>query len=173
MKLSLQKLSPGSRRTPKRVGRGIGSGKGKSAGRGTKGQRARSGGKSGTHRRNFGTFSKDAFKARRWVPRSGGKSGTHRRALKASLLKVPKLRGFQSKRAQPESVTLTTLNKLFEAGEKVTPATLENRGAIHSSKNRVKILATGEITKKLTIEGCLFSKKASEMIEKVGGKIVF
>ena len=145
MKLSLQKLSPGSRRTPKRLGRGIGSGKGKSAGRGTKGQRAR----------------------------SGGKSGTHRRALKASLLKVPKLSGFQSKRAKPESVTLTTLNKLFEAGEKVTPATLENRGAIHSSHNRVKILATGEITKKLTIEGCLFSKKASEMIEKVGGKIVF
>lgn len=134
----------GSKRTSKRLGRGLGSQKGKTAGRGGKGQTARSG---------------------------GGKR-TQIRAFKHQLLKTPKLRGFKSQYAKDEVVTLSTLNKLFNANEIVTPGLLKQKGAIGDAFKNVKILATGTLEKKLTIKGCVASKKAMEMIEKAGGKIV-
>lgn len=139
------KSADGAKRTSKRVGRGNGSQKGTTAARGGKGQTARSG---------------------------GGKR-TQIRAFRHQLLKVPKLRGFRSQYAKDEPVTLSTLNKLFKEGEIVTPGLLKVKGAIGDAFKTVKILATGELTKKLTIKNCVASKKAAELIEKAGGKLVY
>ena len=147
MSLSPSTIQPakGSNRKSKRLGRGAGSGKGTTAARGTKGQKARSGGKS-----------------RRQI-----------RAFKASLQKVPKLRGFKTLQKVKETVTLAMLEKVSETGKKVTPKFLEEKGIIASSINGVKIVASGELKKKVEISGCVASKKAVEMIEKVGGSIKF
>ena len=136
--------APGSQHTPKRVGRGGASGKGTTAARGQKGQRAR----------------------------SGGTRGIARRALKANIQKVPKLRGFRSMYAKPETVTLTTLNAKFSDGDVVSPEILKQKKLVRSSVS-VKVLGTGELSKKITIKGCLVSKKVAEMVEKIGGKVVF
>ncbi len=138
------KSSKGSKRSSKRVGRGGGSGKGTTAARGQKGQRAR----------------------------SGGTRGIARRALKANIQKVPKLRGFRSMYAKPETVTLTTLNAKFTDGDVVTPTILKQKKLIQGNK-AVKVLASGQLTKKITIKGCLTTKKVAEIVEKVGGKVVF
>lgn len=129
----------------KRLGRGNASGKGNYSSRGIKGQRAR----------------------------SGGKGGLLRRAFKAQLQKVPKLRGFHSPAFKAETVTLAQLQKFAIEGTEVTPFFLKKLRVIRSVKNGAKIVASGELTKKLTIKNCLATKKAAEMIEKAGGKIVF
>ncbi len=134
-----------SRRKRKRVGRGNASGKGTYSGRGLKGQRSR----------------------------SGGKSGTQKRGFKQSLLKVPKVRGFNSPNARKETVTLATLDRVGKEGDIITPAYLDKAGVINHPKNGVKIVANGEIKKKLTVKGCLASKKAVELIEKAGGRLVY
>lgn len=139
------KAAHGSKRGSKRVGRGNASGKGTYSGRGLKGQRSR----------------------------SGGKSGTKRRGFKQSLQKIPKTRGFKSNRNQKQTVTLNTLNRVCVEGESVTPRILMRKGVIGNAKNGVKIVATGEIKKKLVIKDCLASKKAIELIEKAGGKLEF
>ncbi|HQF57101.1 MAG TPA: 50S ribosomal protein L15 [Candidatus Magasanikbacteria bacterium] len=147
MSLSPNTIKPakGAKRKSKRLGRGIGSGKGTTAARGTKGQKARSGGKS-----------------RRQI-----------RAFKASLQKVPKLRGFKTLQKTKETVTLAMLEKVAEDNKIITPIFLEKKGVISSAKNGVKIVSSGELKKKVEINGCLASKKAVEMIEKVGGSIKF
>lgn len=134
----------GSTHTPKRVGRGAGSGKGTTAARGQKGQKAR----------------------------SGGTRGIARRAMKAMVLKVPKLRGFRSMYAKPETITLKTLNGKFSDGDVVTPEILKQKSLIRGG-SVVKVLATGELTKKITLKGCLATKRVVDMVEKVGGKVVF
>ena len=134
----------GSQKSQKRVGRGNASGKGTTAARGTKGQRAR----------------------------SGGTRGIARRALKANIQKVPKLRGFRSMYAKPETVTLTTLNAKFSDGDVVTPLILKQKQLI-TGRREVKVLGSGVLTKKITIKGCLVTKKVAEMVEKLGGNIVF
>jgi large subunit ribosomal protein L15 len=139
------KSPKGSRKKSKRVGRGNSSQKGTTAGRGMKGQRAR----------------------------SGGKSRGAIRAFKSSLQKVPKLRGFKSITPAKEVVTLSTLDRVATEGATVNPAFLKNKGVIRDTKNGVKILATGEISKKVNVVGCLASKKAVEAIEKAGGTLVF
>ena len=139
------KPAKGSKRTSKRVGRGNGSQKGTYASRGLKGQRSR----------------------------SGGKSGNQIRGFKQSLQKVPKLRGFKSMHSKKEVVTLATLERVCKDGDTVSPWTLEKIGVVDKPQNGVKIVATGELKKKLTITDCLASKGAVEAIEKAGGTITF
>ncbi len=137
------------RRTPnktgKRVGRGIGSKKGKTAGRGTKGQKARAGHK---------IFPQ----------------------VREKIKKLPKLRGYRFKSigAKPAVVNVASLERLFAAGETVTPQLLAERGLIRGRKGqrpKAKILGDGDISKKLVISGCLVSASAKEKIEKAGGSI--
>lgn len=130
MSLSLHNLRSGTKhKFRKRVGRG--GKRGTYSGRGLKGQRAR----------------------------SGGKSGLKRLGLKPLMTQTHKLRGFKSNRPKPEVVNLHTLDKYFKDGELVTPQKLLKLGIIKTTKNGVKILGQGELKKELTIKGCLMSKK--------------
>lgn len=132
------------KKNTKRVGRGNGSGKGTYCTRGLKGQNSRS-----------------------------GNSGNARRAFKASLQKIPKLRGFRSLALKAETVSISSLEKICKEGQEVTPIFLKEKGLISQVKNGVKIVANGELKKKIICKDCLASKTAKEMIEKVGGQIVF
>jgi large subunit ribosomal protein L15 len=142
--LGLEKLKPakGSVRERKRVGRGPGSGLGKTSGRGEKGQKSRSG------------FSqKPGFE--------GGQMPLHRR--------LPK-RGFRNRfRKEFAEVNIERL-ELFDAGTIVTPEVLLERGIIHKLRDGLKILAKGELTKALTVRAHRFSAKAEERIAAAGGK---
>jgi len=143
--VALHNLKPakGSVRDRKRVGRGPGSGLGKTSGRGEKGQKSRSG---------FG--QKLGFE--------GGQMPLHRR--------VPK-RGFTNARFRKEFavVNLGSL-EIFEAGAVITPETLLKRGIIHKLLDGLKILGDGALTKALTIRAHKFSAKAQERITGAGGK---
>lgn len=145
MSLSITTIKATKRKKVKRLGRGNASQKGTYAGRGMKGQRSR----------------------------SGGKGGTQRRGFKQSLQKVPKLRGFNSPHAKKETVTLATLNRAFADGDSVSPRILRNKGIVDHPSFGVKIVASGKLEKKLTVKGCLVSKRAMEAIEKAGGTITF
>jgi large subunit ribosomal protein L15 len=138
------KPAPGSTRARKRVGRGPGSGLGKTSGRGEKGQKSRSG---------FG--QKAGFE--------GGQMPLHRR--------VPK-RGFSNARFRKE-FTIVNLGSLdvFEAGTVVTPETLLKRGIIKKVLDGVKILGDGALSKALTVKAHKFSAKAQERITGAGGKV--
>ena len=136
------KPARGSRHTIKRVGRGIGSGLGKTSGRGQKGQKSRSGG--GT-RRGF----------------EGGQMPLFQR--------LPK-RGFKNIfRKEPAIINVETLN-CFESGTVVTPELLKEEGIIKSIKNGVKILGHGELETELTVRANSFSAQAEEKIIAAGGK---
>lgn len=142
MKLHELKPAEGSRKARKRLGRGIGSGQGKTAGKGHKGQNARSG---GGVRLGF----------------EGGQTPLFRR--------LPK-RGFTNvNRKEFTIVNLDVLNQ-FEDGTEVTPALLKEVGAIKKA-SAVKILGNGEITKKLTVKAHKFSSSAKEAIEAAGGQV--
>ncbi len=130
----------GAFKTSKRVGRGNASQKGTTAGKGMKGQKARS-----------------------------GASGLSRVGFRQSLLKVKKLRGFNSPHAKKEVLTLNTLNRISKDNDTIDPYVLESRGVIKTSANGVKIVATGEITKKITVSGCAASAGAKKAIEAAGG----
>jgi large subunit ribosomal protein L15 len=143
MKLHELKPAEGSKHARKRLGRGIGSGTGKTAGKGHKGQNARSGG----------------------GVRPGFEGG------QTPLLKrIPK-RGFNNTRFATEYVELN-VSKLnnFEAGTVVTPELLREKGIIKSFKDGVKVLGNGELTVGLTVQAKAFSKSAIEKIEAAGGK---
>lgn len=144
--LSLHTLKPskGSKRHKKRIGRGTGSGKGAYSTRGVKGQRAR----------------------------SGGTKGLKLMGFRANLLNIPKLRGFHTPRVKPEEVTLTKIEKNFEKGDTINPLSLYQKGLISSKDKRVKILGSGELTKSVTFERCLFTAGAKIKIEKIGGSIL-
>ena len=142
MGLSNLKPAGGSRSSRKRVGRGPGSGLGKTSGRGEKGQKSRSG---FSHRDGF----------------EGGQMPLHRR--------VPK-RGFHNRfRKEYTEVNLQSL-EIFDAGTIVTPDVLLERGMIKKLRNGVKILAKGDLTKALTVRAHRFSAKAQERIAGLGGK---
>ena len=146
MAISLNSLKPakGSTHKKKRVGRGPGSGLGKTAGRGEKGQKSRSG-----YSRKLGF--------------EGGQMPLHRR--------LPK-RGFTNifKREWAE-VNLADLEKMFDAGASVTPEALLERGLIRKSALKsVVILGNGELKKSLTVNAHRFSKSAKQKIEAAGGK---
>jgi large subunit ribosomal protein L15 len=141
MKLHELKPAEGSRHERKRVGRGIGSGNGKTAGRGHKGQNARSG---GGVRPGF----------------EGGQNPLYRR--------LPK-RGFKNiNRKEYAIVSLDALNR-FEDGTVVTPELLKETGVISALRDGVKVLANGELSKKLTVKAHKFSGAAAEKIAQVGG----
>ena len=145
--MGLENLKPakGSIQSPrKRVGRGPGSGMGKTAGAGEKGQKSRSG------------YS-------RKVGFEGGQMPLHRR--------VPK-RGFTNARFRKEfaAVNLDRL-EIFEPGTIVTPEVLMHRGVIKKIVDGVKILGNGELTKALTVRAHKFSAKAQERIVALGGKV--
>ncbi|WP_027415398.1 50S ribosomal protein L15 [Aneurinibacillus terranovensis] len=142
MKLHEIQPAEGSRHTRKRVGRGIGSGNGKTAGRGHKGQNARSG---GGVRPGF----------------EGGQNPLYRR--------LPK-RGFTNpNRKEFAIVSLDRLNE-FEAGTVVTPELLLETGAVKNARDGVKILGNGELNVSLTVKAQKFSQSAIEKIEAAGGK---
>lgn len=141
MKLHELKPSEGSRFTRKRKGRGIGSGNGKTAGKGHKGQNARSG---GGVRPGF----------------EGGQNPLYRR--------LPK-RGFTNiNRKEYAIINLDVLNR-FDAGVEVTPELLIESGIVSNEKSGIKILGNGSLDKKLTVKAHKFSASAKAAIENAGG----
>jgi len=148
--MQLHELKPTAvRKTARRIGRG--GKRGKTSGRGGKGQTARTGNSTRSEMLEF-------------------------------IKKFPKLRGHGINRAQTVNnervlafpVNLTKIEALFEAGSIVSPKTLVAKGVtktVSGKYPKVKILATGEITKKVTIEGCQISEAAKAKIEKAGGKV--
>ena len=141
MKLHELKPAAGSKKAPKRVGRGTGSGLGRNAGKGEKGQNARSG---GGVRPGF----------------EGGQMPLYRR--------LPK-RGFTNRnRKEFVAINVNVLDR-FDNGAEVTVDTLIESGIVKDPKDGIKILANGELTKKLTVKANAFSAAAKEKIEALGG----
>ena len=142
MKLDDLRSAPGARRSRKRVGRGHGSGSVMTAGKGTKGQKSRSGGK-----------VRPGFE--------GGQNPIYRR--------MPYKRGFTNPfRTEYEVVNLGRLEEL-ELANPVTPDSLYERGVIRDASALVKILANGEITTAIHVRAHKFSASAKEKIEAAGG----
>ena len=144
--MGLHNFEPGEggTRPKRRVGRGIGSGMGKTATRGTKGQKAR--------RQIHPNFE-------------GGQSPIQRR--------LPVKKGFTNiNHKEYRIVNLDDLEKLFKAGDEVTVEALVKTGIIHDSKDDVKVLGHGELTKKLTVRVHKFSKSAAEAIKGKGGEAI-
>lgn len=152
--LSLSSLKPAQRRRPRRrVGRGLGSGKGRYSGRGIKGQKARS----GSHKMG------PAFE--------GGQMPAH--------MRTGKQRGPHSKDAMPIGPFRTSTLALnvrdlerFDDGAEVTPESLAAEGLIEDTRIDVKILGEGELTKRLSVTAHRFSATAREKIEQAGGSVV-
>ena len=146
MELHDLRPAPGSKKRNKRVGRGMASGKGKTSGRGMKGQGARSGGGKGPY-----------FE--------GGQLPLVRR--------LPFRRGFTNiHRVEYKPVNLDRLQEKFgESGQEVTPETLVEVGIIKRSDKTVAILGDGELTSALTVKAHRFSKNAQAKIEAAGGTI--
>lgn len=148
--MQLHELQPKTpRQSAKRIGRG--GKRGKTSGKGHKGQKARAG-------------------------------NSTRPEMREQIKKLPKLRGHGVNRAQgvnaerqlPVVVNLSVLEAAFGAGDTVSPKTLVAAKVIKAKGKKipaVKLLGTGELSKKLTVEGCLVSKSAQEKIEKVGGTV--
>jgi large subunit ribosomal protein L15 len=143
MKLHDLRPAEGSKKKRRRVGRGIAAGQGKTAGRGTKGQRSRT-----------GRGIKPYFE--------GGQLPLVRR--------LPHTRGFTNIwRVEYEVVNLDALNAKFDAGAEVTPEGLVERGLVHKPHN-VKVLGNGALRKALTVKAHAFSASAKEKIAAAGGK---
>jgi large subunit ribosomal protein L15 len=144
MALSLNNLHPskGSTHKKKRVGRGPGSGLGKTAGRGHKGQKSRS-----------GYSSRPGFE--------GGQMPLQRRLPKRGFTNIFKKQWIE--------ISLAKIESSFDAGDEVTPKILHDRGLIKKAKHDLVILGTGEISKSLSISAHRFTKTAREKIEKAGG----
>lgn len=143
MKLHELKPAAGSKKAPKRIGRGTGSGLGRNAGKGEKGQNARSG---GGVRPGF----------------EGGQMPLYRR--------LPK-RGFTNPFSKEfVCINVDRLN-IFENGTEITPEVLLERRVVSKVLDGVKILGNGTLEKSLTVKGCKFSKSAMEKIEAAGGKV--
>lgn len=143
MKLHELSYNEGARKEHKRLGRGQGSGQGKTAGKGHKGQNARSGG---------GVA----------IGFEGGQTPIYKR--------IPK-RGFTNfTRKEYAIVNLSTLD-LFEDGTEVTPELLKERGIVKKELSGIKVLGDGTLEKKLTVKCHKISKSAQAAIEKAGGKV--
>ena len=150
--LSLSNLKPAQKRKArKRVGRGLGSGKGRYSGRGIKGQKSRA----GSHKMRPGF--------------EGGQMPIY--------MRLPKQRGPYSKDAMPVGphrtstvpVNLRDLERVFDDGAEVTLEALLEKGLIKNTRTDVKVLGDGELKKKLSVTAHLFSAAAREKIEKAGG----
>lgn len=138
--------APGSRKNRKRVGRGHGSGHGKTSGRGHDGQLSRAG---------------------------GGKGPGFEGGQLPLAMRLPKLGGFTNRnRTEYAVVNVSRLEELFADGDTVNADTLFEKGAINSAtKAPVKVLGNGELSKKLTVSVDKVSASAKEKIEKAGGKV--
>ena len=152
--LTLSNLKPAQKRRPrKRVGRGLGSGKGRYSGRGIKGQKSRSG--SHTMRAGF----------------EGGQMPIY--------MRLPKQRGSTSKDAMPIGphrtstvpVNLRDLERVFDDGAEATLEAMVEKGLIKNTRTDVKVLGQGELTKKLVVTAHAFSATAREKIEGAGGSV--
>jgi large subunit ribosomal protein L15 len=150
--LNLSNLKPAQpRKNRKRVGRGLGSGKGRYSGRGLKGQKARS----GSHKMRAGF--------------EGGQMPLY--------MRLGKLRGSTSKDAMPIGphrtytvpVNLRDLERVFADGDTVNIEALVERGLVKNTKHDVKVLGSGELTKKLSVTAHSFSETAREKIKAAGG----
>jgi len=153
--LTLHTLKPadGSHRERKRVGRGPGSGSGKTSGRGQKGQKSRS----GSHAMRAGF--------------EGGQMPLY--------MRLGKLRGPNHKKSMPMGPFRTTTTPVnvrdlarFDAGTEVTPELLKQAGVVRTLKHPIKILGSGELSVKLTVQAHGFSARAVELIEGAGGTVV-
>ena len=143
MKLHDLKPAVGATTAPKRLGRGTGSGLGKTSGKGHKGAKARSG---------------------------GGKRPGFEGGQMPLTMRLPK-RGFTNKwRVEYATVNVERLN-IFEDGEVVSPVELIQAGILKNVQDGVKILGNGEITKRLTVQANKFTATAKEKIEAAGGKV--
>jgi len=154
--LNLHSLKPAqARKDRKRVGRGLGSGKGRYSGRGIKGQKSRA----GSHKLPAGF--------------EGGQMPID--------MRLPKLRGNTSADAMPigpfrtysQPINLRDLEGRFEAGAEVSPEALVEKGLLKTTRVDVKILGSGELTKKLAVSAHGFSKSARAKIEAAGGSVVW
>jgi len=152
--LNLSTLKPAqTRKDRKRVGRGLGSGKGRYSGRGIKGQKSRAGSKKMPAGFEGGQMPID--------------------------MRMPKLRGNTSADAMPigpfrtysQPINLRDLERVFEAGDDVTVEALVEKGLLKNTKIDVKILGTGELSKKLSVTAHSFSASAREKIEAAGGSV--
>ena len=144
------KPAPGSRKDRKRIGRGHGSGMGKTSGRGHKGAGARAGAKT---RVNF----------------EGGQNPIHMRMRKLRGPHMKKSMPFERFRTRTQPVNLGDLEARFDAGAEVTPDTLREKGLANRRDVPVKVLARGELGKALTVHAHGFSAAARERIEAAGG----
>ena len=146
MAISLNTLKPtkGSTHKKKRVGRGPGSGLGKTAGRGEKGQKSRSG-----YSRKIGF--------------EGGQMPLHRRLPKRGFTNIFKKRWLE--------ISLASLEEHFDADSEITPEVLHERGLIKKARYDVVVLGNGEISKPLRVSAHRFTKSAREKIEKAGGAV--
>ena len=152
--LNLSTLTPAqTRKDRKRVGRGLGSGKGRYSGRGIKGQKSRAGSKKMPAGFEGGQMPID--------------------------MRMPKLRGNTSADAMPigpfrtysHPINLRDLERVFDAGDDVTVEALVEKGLLKNTKIDVKILGTGELSKKLSVTAHSFSASAREKIEAAGGSV--
>lgn len=143
IRLHTIKPAKGARKSRRLVGRGPGSGLGKTAGRGTKGQRAR----------------------------SGGKSGLKLMGLKRIVLRIPKNRGFKTRTPHPETLTLDQLEKWFASGVTVDVKSLKKSGYISTKANGAKIVNSGTLTKAIKFVGVEATPAAKAAIEKAGGSL--
>jgi len=144
MKINDLKPAAGSRKRNKRIGRGPGSGHGKTSCKGHKGQKSRSGGTKGP-----------GFE--------GGQMPLHRRLPKRGFRNYPFRRDFTV-------INLERLSALVEDLNEVTPELLIERGVLSKSKSRIKILGNGDLSRPITIKAHAFSASALKKIESAGGK---
>jgi large subunit ribosomal protein L15 len=153
--IGLHSLKPpaGSRKPRKRVGRGHGSGMGKTSGRGHKGAGSRSGAKD---RARF----------------EGGQNPIHMRMRKLRGPNKKQSMPFEMFRTHTQPVNLADLEARFESGAEVTPESLKAHGLAQKKDIPVKVLARGELTKPLTVQAHGFSAAARERIEAAGGTCV-
>lgn len=142
MRLNQIKPAAGSKHSKKRVGRGIGSGLGKTAGRGHKGQKARSGG-----------FHKVGFE--------GGQMPMHRRLPKRGFVSLTARDTAQVRLSSLEKIPVTEIDMLI----------LKQAGVVPNGAKAAKIILAGEVKRKLTLRGLLVTKGARAAIEKAGGSI--
>jgi len=131
-------------RRKKRLGRGNASGSGNYSNRGMKGQRSR----------------------------SGGKSGLALRSIKSYLLRIPKTRGFKSLKPKMSVVNVVDLDKHFDNGANINIRDMLKAGLVQSIANGIKVLSNGKLNKQFTIEANAFSAAAKGQIEKAGGKAI-
>ena len=142
--MKLHEISPaaGSTTAPKRLGRGVGSGLGKTSGKGHKGSKARSG---------------------------GGKAQGFEGGQMELVRRIP-TRGFTNIYAKEYATINLSALEAFEDGAVVDAQALKNAGIVKNAKDGIKVLGNGELTKKLTVKAAKFSKSAAEKIEGNGGK---